>query len=180
MSLDPMYFVKDWIIISLILSVLLCLVKIRRLKKSIIQLKKTLLEENRKRIVPVLILESRAKHPGLYLKNDSDCMAKDIKIRDVLLTLEYDFKKTIILKFDPIEVLGPSKAVKLHYSAFDGGHKVSYTDARNLLLHINRASFEVQIKYKNVEDIAFLTVIIKEKDAFHLKAVNPQSFEGFI
>ena len=33
---------------------------------------------------------------------------------------------------------------------------------------------------KNVEDIAFLTVIIKEKDAFHLKAVNPQSFEGFI
>ena len=105
MLYDTLYFVKDAIIALLAFTLIWAIYRIRNLKR-------TLAEEIRKRSMPLLGLEVNTEaNKGVFLVNDSYCYARNIRLNDLDVTVDYGFKKHITLKFPPIDVLKPSAKV---------------------------------------------------------------------
>ncbi len=85
-------------IISLALLVLVSGLLAASLKR-IAQLKKALIKERDRNKVPVLTFCLDRDKQEFTLINDGTCTAKDIRIEDLTVTLDYQFKKTVRLAF---------------------------------------------------------------------------------
>jgi len=156
------------IIILLTFAVLLCLRKIRDLKAA-------LDAEHRSRSVPLLILDVDPVERILYLKNDSGCFAKDIQINDLDVELSYDFKKILTIKFEKVDFLKPLQKVRLNYSLYEKGHLIKIEVTDTLFAHLDRASFDIVIRYSNLENTPFVMTVEKSKERFFLKEIRPVS-----
>lgn len=157
---------RDIIIVGLSLLTVLCLLKIRALKKY-------LAEEKRKRLVPLLSLEIDTDDFAADLYNDSYCHAHDIQISDLNIKVDVGFKKGLILKFDPIDFLKPNQKKSLTYKVFDGQYDVTSKESINLVIYFRQSDFQMRVSYKNMENDKFEAVIAREGAEFLTKEVTP-------
>ena len=156
----------QFIILVLVFMLGLCIVKIYQLKKALIK-------EIHKRTVPSLMFESDQGDFSLYLKNDGACGIMDIKIEDIFLKVDVGFQKTLKVSYDRIEFLNPDKLVRLKPRIFDKEQELPGYLSDQMGSQIASASFAITIKCKNMENIEFQIIIVKEKDCFILKEIKP-------
>ncbi|MCK5215699.1 MAG: hypothetical protein KAR05_10140 [Candidatus Omnitrophica bacterium] len=162
MSFEFVIMAKNIIIALLFALLVYALSRIRFLRRS-------LSEEGRKRLVPILILEKEENGGAFFVKNEGICSAKNISIEDFQLPLEYDFKRTVTIRFNSVGILNPGQRAKLYFDALDGGRKVGDHEMSYLLPKINEASFEVKISYTNLESVRYVTIIGKQKDRIFVR-----------
>ncbi|MFH1360946.1 MAG: hypothetical protein ABIJ41_07970 [Candidatus Omnitrophota bacterium] len=157
---------RDVIIASLVLALIVCLLKIRLLKRNLIR-------EIHQRLIPLLNFEIDKDEMTLYLKNESHCLAKNIKIEDFDVTLKYDFPKTLTLKFPMVELVNPNQRVALKFRAFDETSELDSVTTENLATHLLNASLEAFIYYSNIENTRFQSIIVKNQHHFLIKEARP-------
>ena len=159
------------IIASIVIIVLLFFLE--RAFRKISELEHALAEEKRKRSMPFLTLDVNTENDyGVFLINDSYCYAKNIQISDLDVVVDYGFKKHILLKFDPLEMLKPNGRSKLDYRVFDGDYDTTSSDAKNILNHFPDAPIEMHLRYENIEGDPFASTIIPEKDQYAVREVT--------
>ena len=172
MNYDTLFFLKDIVIAILIFTLVKTIAKIRTLKETLVQ-------EKRKRSMPLVALEVNTTDDlGVYLINDSYCYAKNLTIKDLNVVIDYGFKKHLTLKFEPVDVLKPGKNIKLTYRVFDGEYDITETDSLNILNHFADSPLEIHLQYSNIEDSPFLARICLEKNQYVLKEVKPLNRVG--
>jgi len=157
----------EMIIIAVLAAiVVICLSQIKKLKLLI-------KEERRKRLSPVLMLETEPSTTSIYLRNDSYCYAKNIHIDDVKLTVDMGFKKHLQLKFEPDKfMLKPDEKAKLTYRVFEDQYDITSADSPNLIHYFACSNMEMRLSYNNIEDTFFTAVIVNDKKNFVLKEVK--------
>ncbi|HLF19048.1 MAG TPA: hypothetical protein VI749_09215 [Candidatus Omnitrophota bacterium] len=150
----------------LVAVVFVLLAKIRTLKKL-------LAEEKRKRTFPLLTFEVDRENLKAYLKNESYCYAKDVKIDDLPITVDYGFKKELILKFEPLVLLRPNGRMELEYKVFDNNFDVTAGSPGSLVLQFHDNPFKMRLHYKNLEEEHFESTIVWDINQYVVKDVNP-------
>jgi len=155
--------IKDWFIVITVSILVMCILEIRRLKKSIVQ-------QVHSRLIPQLILElvfdEEKDDKGLYLKNESFFLAKDIRVEDLELTLDDSgFKKSLILKFENIDFLKPKEGIKLKFGVFDRGHFLREVTEK-IIPHLLTITFKVKVCYSNIENLNFCSEFVRKGGKF--------------
>jgi len=166
MELDTLSYNLISIIILLSSLVFVSWANVRRLKKLIN-------EERKKRDVPILTFQ-RDDNNQTFLINDGNCHAKDIKIVDLIMTIEVGFEKTLHLKFDPIEMIKPQQKHLLHYRVFDRQYDITSKSSPTLLNLYADEKVEVQIEYQNLKGVTFISTIGFSNNKFFLKTILPK------
>ena len=158
----------DTIILILLGVLLICLVTIVRLRKALAQ-------ERRRQLVPVLAIEISPQKPGIFLKNEGACYAKDIRVGDITCVLDYDFKKSVTLKFDRVGFLKPAEVVRLEPRIFDGKYAIPPSEARHLHVRLCQSAFEASITCANIQNSPYTITLIKDTDGFYIKQILPDN-----
>ena len=141
----------------------------------ILRLEKTVAKANREQFIPILMLDIASTRPGIFLHNEGQCFASDIRVEDIACVLDYDFKKTLTLKFGRVGYLKPGEKVKLDCRIFDGNYEMPYREAENLQVHLSRSAFEAKILCNNIEGIKYTLILTKLAQGFHIKQALPSS-----
>lgn len=162
--------IKDWLIGITLLILVFCILEIKKLKK-------TITKEAQKRLIPQLDLEFnhniQEKTAGLHLKNKSFFLARDITIKDTRLDLsDFGFKKTIILRFENVNLLRPEEKIQLNFKVLDINEEPLPDVTEKIIPHLISPSFELRIYYSNVENLNFCAVFLKTKDTFHAESLE--------
>jgi len=157
---------KDWLIFATLVILVIALLQIRKLKKSLVQ-------EVHKRLVPELMLELDLKEIGLFIKNESTMIAKEISIQDVDVDIE-DFGYTMYftLKFDIIEILRPNERIKLNFKAIHRGKEGPVRTPEGIIPHLTSASFRLIIDFYNIENLKFRAEFIRKLNKFVLDKLD--------
>ncbi|HQP10987.1 MAG TPA: hypothetical protein PKV41_06355 [Candidatus Omnitrophota bacterium] len=167
MPYNILFLLKDLVIVLLIFAVVGLVRKIRALQE-------TLADERRKRSMPFLTVEVNTENDfGVFLINDSYCYARNIRMDDLDVIVDYGFKKHIRLKFDPLETLKPNGRSRLNYRVFDGEFDTTATDATNILNHFQDAPITMHLYFENLEGGPFASTIVAEKNQYIVKEVVP-------
>ncbi len=157
---------KDWLIFTTLVILVVALLQIRKLKKSLIR-------EIQKRLVPELMLELDLKAIGLFIKNESAMIAKEISIQDVDVDIEdFGFMMSFTLKFDPVDILRPNERIKLNFSAIHRGQEGSVRTPEGILPHLSSASFRIIIDFYNIENLKFHAEFIRKPNKFVLDKLD--------
>jgi len=156
--------IKDWLIAATSVLLLLCILEIRKLKKSIAQ-------EVKRRILPQLALEFNSDvsgdDAGFYLKNESFFLARDIQFQDIELTLDdLGYKVGLILKFAALDSLKPQEKEKLHFKVFDRNQSFLPEVTERIIPHLISISFKVKVNYSNIENLKSSIVFSKREGNF--------------
>ncbi|MFC1708553.1 hypothetical protein ACFL2J_00640 [Candidatus Omnitrophota bacterium] len=160
------YMNKDLLIFLLLFTLILCIVRI-------IKLKKQLASEIYRRLHPQLHLElitydeNSDSEPGFYIKNESFFLLKDIQIQDIITSItDSGFKQELVIKFDPIDFLKSKEKTKLIYRAFDKQNSLPAHIAEKIVPHLLNISFSIQIRYNTIEGRTFLASFLKKRNKF--------------
>ena len=157
--------IKDWLIIVTTIILTLCILEIRRLKKSIVQ-------EVQKRLLPQLVLEFNSDvnsdDAGFYLKNESFFIAREIQFEDVEFTLDdLGYKVSSILKFESIDSLKPQEKIKLKFKVFDRDGSFLPEVTERIIPHLIDPPFKIRVNYSNIENLKSGVVFAKKKEKFY-------------
>ena len=160
MILDFLKFsIKDGIILVTSTILLLCLLEIRRLKKSITQ-------EIERRLIPQLTLELDETQRCFYLTNQSFFLAQKVKVEDLEITLDdLGYRIKLTLKFEEVSFVKPKERVKLVFKVFDKGF-YSEELTEKIFPHLVNGSFKAKISYSNIENLQFRVIFAKEGNNF--------------
>lgn len=161
---------KDWLIAISLFILLLCILEIRKLKK-------TIAKDAQKRLIPQLILEfnsdTRYKDAGFHLKNESFFLAKDINIENIRLTLtDFGFAKDIILKFADLDLIRQQEKIQLKFDVLDLNEKSMPEITEKIIPHLISPPFKIKISYSNIENLKFCVVFSKTKNKFHTESLE--------
>jgi type IV pilus assembly protein PilA len=161
--------IKNILLISAILAMIVCLYKIRNLRQLIS-------EEVKKRIFPRLAMELSVDKDinisGLYLQNESLFPVKDIEIEDVSLELDdYGFMQKFILRFEDIGALRPKARVKLRFKVLNDQKEFLPNVTDSIMPHLISPDFKARVRFSNFENNRFCAVMLKKKDIFYPKEV---------
>jgi hypothetical protein len=162
--------IKDWLIVVTLIILALCILEIRKLKRTIAQ-------ETQRRLIPQLNLEFnsdiKSKDKGFYLKNESLFLARDIKIEDARLAIDdVGFSKDILLRFEGADFLKPQERIKLKFQVLDKREEVLLNVPEDIILHLYNPSFKIKIFYANIENLKFSVVFLKTKEKLYLESVE--------
>jgi len=167
MIYNSLFLLKDIVIVLLLFATFQMFRKVKALEA-------TLEQEKRKRSMPLITMELNTTDDlGVFLLNDSYCYARNIKIEDLDVVIDYGFKKHITLKFDPLEMLKPSAKIKLNHRVFDDEYEITSTDSINVLNHFSDSPINMRLRYENIEGGPFAATIVPEKDKYVIKEVTP-------
>ena len=161
--------IKDWLILATSIILILCILEIRRLKKSIVR-------GVQKQLLPQLALEFNpgvSEDAGFYLKNESFFIAREIQFEDVEFTLDdLGYKVGSILKFESIDSLKPQEKVKLKFKVFDLDKDFLPEATERILPHLIESCFKVKVNYSNLENLKFGVVFAKKKEKFYTESLH--------
>jgi len=161
---------KDILIIILLSILILCLVYIRKLKK---QLSFEIFRRLYPQLICELITDAENDEQGLYLKNESFFMLKDIKIEDTTIALtDSGFRQELTLRFDQIDFLKSKGRIKVRFKAFDKKNMSLPDITKRIIPHLLSISFPLRIRYANVEGRFFQASFIKKRDKFYSKKIE--------
>ena len=156
---------KDVLIIFLLGIIALCLLLIWRLNNLI-------KKERHKRLVPFVTLEINPQRGGIFVCNKGGCSAKDIRIEEISIDLSYDFKKSVVLKFEPILFLDAGRETRLNFTASIEGRQLSPEESQRLTPHLVKPSFEARLSYANLENVPFSLILEKDQDQLLIKELK--------
>ena len=137
----------------------------------IYRLRRILRFERQRAKVPLLNLLLDDDSMLFALSNEGSCTAKDVRVQDILLELDYDFKKTLRLVFDPLSEIHPSQQKPLSFRIFEGEYELTKEIGDSFFAHLKSAVFSAQLQYKNYAGIPFVADIRKDKDHLGLDKV---------
>ena len=162
--------IKDWLIVATSIILTLCILEIRRLKKSIVQ-------EVQKRLLPQLALEFNSDvnsdDAGFYLKNESFFIAREIQFEDVEFTLDdLGYKVSSILKFESIDSLKPQEKVKLKFKVFDRDRSFLPEVTERIIPHLIDPCFKIRVNYSNIENLKSGVVFAKKMEKFYTESIK--------
>jgi len=160
-SQEIILWIKDGLFVVLLIGFCSALLTIRRLRKDLEQ-------EVLKRKLPVLNLEMEPNGRGLVISNESACFAKYIRIEDAEMELDYDFKRTVHLKFDTVNFLNPRQKAALKFHGSTNDQRLTDDESQGLIAHIPHASFELVLQYANLDNQPFISRIRKDGEIFTL------------
>ena len=157
---------------SAALLVLVCGLLASSLKR-IAQLKQALAREQDRNKVPVLTFTVDMDDQALRLVNDGSCTAKDIRIKEFPVTLDYQFKKTVRLVFQPVPVLHPTQSTVLKYTIHEGSYDITREVQDSFFAHLKTCVFEANVLYANFQNITFSEVIDCAAGSFTIREIKP-------
>ena len=158
--------IKDWLIIAVSFILIICILQIRKLKKALIL-------EIQKRLIPNLTLEIDENELGIYIKNESFFLAQNIKIEDTELILDdYGFKFGVILKFEDVGALRSQERLKLKFKAFDKQQNFLADLTERIIPHLISTSFKVKIYLSNIENMKFCIALNRRQKKFNVETIN--------
>jgi len=160
---------KNWLIIVTLGILIICLIQIRRLKRIIVQ-------EVRRRLVPEVVLELDIEERGIFARNQSTMFAKDISIDNINMTLEdYGFAMEFTLKFEPVDSLKPNERLRLDFDVFKADELCKPEESRRIIPHLISIPFKVKLTYSNLENLRFKALIVKKigQKKFALIKIEP-------
>jgi hypothetical protein len=163
--------IKDWLIVVTSIILTLCILEIRRLKKSIVQ-------EVQKRLLPQLVLEFNSDvnsgDAGFYLKNESFFIARKIQFEDAEFTLDdLGYKVGSILQFEGIDSLNPQEKAKLKFKVFDRDRSFLPDVTERIIHHLIDPCFKIRVNYSNIENLKSRVVFAKKKGKFYTESIKP-------
>lgn len=141
--------------------------------KRIAQLKHALAGEKDRNKVPVLTFAIDMDEQVLKLVNDGSCTAKDILIKEFPVTLDYQFKKTVQLVFQPVAVLHPTQSVPLSPAIHEGPYDITREVGNSFFAHLKTCAFEAHIQYANFRNVSFTEVIDCAEGRFKIREIKP-------
>ena len=161
---------KDLVIIILFIIIIACMLIIRRLKKQ-------LAYEVYQRLHPQLSMElidyTENEDHGIYIKNESFFLLKDIEVQDINPTLtDSGFTQKLVVKFDQIDFLKPKERIKLICKAFDKQNTFLPNITESIIPHLLNISFPVQIRCSTADGRSFLASFIKKRDKFYEERIE--------
>ena len=157
---------KDWLIIVTVSILVSSIIQIRKLKKTLVQ-------EVHRRLVPELAFDLDLEEVGLFIKNESCLIAKDVQVEDLKIDLEdYGFVMHFILKFEQIETLRPKERVKLKFKIFREDGDVPSGDTEGIIPHLVNASFRIKVHYANIENLNFGAEYLRKANSFSLEKLE--------
>jgi hypothetical protein len=162
--------IKDCFIIITLVLLVLAVLQIKKLKK-------TISAQTQRRLIPQLALDlvfvEDALDNGIYLKNESFFLAKDIKIDDAVFTMdEYGFKKDLTLKFGSVEFLKPQEKIRLNFKVYDKEHYLDEV-TQKIFPHLPFIPMNVTASFLNIENVKLMAVFVKKKDNFFTERTEP-------
>ena len=157
---------QETIILILGVIVVLCLIEI-------FDLKKLLIKEKKKRLIPLVNLEIDTTDANLYLKNHGDGPVTNITFEVCQVTLEYEFKKELTLKIERVPMLLPGQRYKLQFQVFEKDYNITPSVKRSFATNLLNSSFSLPLYCTNMEGIPFRVIIVKEKNRFSIQEVKP-------
>ena len=161
--------IKDALIIIASFILVICIFKIRKLKKSLAQ-------QVRKQLIPQLILKIDDKDLAINIKNESFFLVQSIKIEDVQVALDdFGFKLSVILKFEHIDFIKPNETVKLRIKACDRNQNFLPDLTEKLIPHLVSVPFKITMYFSNIEGLKFRIVFNKRKDNFFAERIDSLS-----
>jgi len=160
---------KDWLIIVTLTILVICLIQIRRLKRIIVQ-------EVRRRLIPEIVLELDVNERAIFIKNQSAMLAKDIKIEDIELTLvDYGFAMAFSLKFEGLDFLKANEKSPLNFKVFKAGEECMPSEAKRIVPHLVSIPFKIKINYSNIENLKFSCLSVKKVGAKKFSLIKIES-----
>ena len=141
--------------------------------RRIAQLKHALAQEKDRNKVPVLTFCLDTDGQALQLLNDGSCTAKDIRIQDFSVTLDYQFKKTVRLVFQPVPVLHPTQSTVLKYTIHEGPYEITREVGDSFFAHLRTCAFEANVQYANFQNISFCEIIDCASGSFTIREIKP-------
>lgn len=161
---------KDIIIVILLFIITAYILIIRRLKRQ-------LAHETYPGLLPQLTMElinyTENDDYGIYIKNESFFLLRDVKIQDINPTLtDSGFRQELVVKFEQIDLLKPKERTKLTYRAFDKKNTLLPDATESILPHLLNISFPVQISCNTVDGRSFLVSLIKKRDKLYEERIE--------
>lgn len=162
--MDGLSAFKDWLILAILFALVLCVIQLRKLRKSIPR-------EIQKRIIPPLGLELNIGRDeddtGLFLRNDGYSAVRNVVIEDLPLTLDdWGLKVSCVVRFKNIDTVGPQQRVKVPYRVYDKHEEFLPQVTDKLLPHLIGPDFKVKIRYTTIEGATFSVIFSKQRDKF--------------
>jgi hypothetical protein len=160
--------IKDWLIIIASLIMVICIYEIRKLKKKISV-------EIHKRILPQLgleiVLEANTQNSGLYLKNESFFLARDIQFEDIEVTLDdLGYTYSLIIKIEGVDSLRAQEIIKLKINVFDKNLSPLPDVTERIIPHLVGINFKVSLNFLNIENIKSHVVFSKTGKQFCIES----------
>jgi hypothetical protein len=156
--------IKDWLIIIASLILIICIYEIRKLKKKISV-------EIHKRILPQLgleiILEANTQNSGLYLKNESFFLARDIRFEDIEITMDdLGYTYGLVIKIESVDSLRAQERIKLIINVFDKNLSPLCDVTERIIPHLVGINFKVALSFSNIENVKSYVVFSKTEKQF--------------
>ena len=149
---------QEWIVIGTIFILLVCVVWLFIVRRR-------LLRELHKHMIPELMLDLDVDNFGLFLINEGSLVARNIQIDQVSLTLEdYGFKLYFILNFDEIESLPPKEKIKLEFKVYRTGEDKPVDAAEKIIAHLVSLAIKFTIHCANIHGVKFSATYFKDKE----------------
>jgi len=162
--------IKDGIIIITSTILVFSLLELRKLKRIISQ-------QVHERLLPQLSIDlvcnpSLPEEMGLYLKNESSFLAKDILIEDLNLTLDDSgYRIGHLFKFELIDFLKPQEIVKLKFKVFDEKNQFLPEVTERIFPHLLSPVFRIKISCSNIENVKFCVLLSKKREKFFIERI---------
>lgn len=158
--------IQDWLMLAVSLLLILCVLEIRRLKKTITQ-------EIQRKLLPQLILYIDKKEMFFYLKNEGFSIVRNIEIEDSKVILDDSgFKVTSILRFENTDFLKSQEGVKLKFKVFDENKNFLPESTERIFPHLFKPSFNIAITCSDIEGRKFRFMFSKREGKFYTERVE--------
>lgn len=157
--------IQDWLIAVAFLIIILCVLKIRKLKKSIAG-------EIQRQVLPQLILEMDKGEMCFYLKNEGFSIIQDIQIADSEITLEDPgFKVHYILRFENRGFLRPKEGIKLKFKVLDKDQTFLPEITERIFPHLINPSFKIVMTCSDIEGHHMRFMFSKKGERFYSERI---------
>ncbi|MFH1621889.1 MAG: hypothetical protein ABIA97_02065 [Candidatus Omnitrophota bacterium] len=164
------YLNKDLLIFFLLFILILCILRIRKLKKELVH-------EVYLRLHPQiqleLITESEEIAQGFYIQNDSFFLLKDIKIQEfVAVITDAGFRQELIFKFDQIDFLKAKEKAMVKFEVHDKKGISLPHITEKVIPHLLNILFPVKVYYSTIEGRTFLASLLKKRNKFYIEKIE--------
>jgi hypothetical protein len=153
--------IQEWLITLACLIIVLCVLRIRKLEKTITQ-------EIQRQVLPQLMLELDKKEMCFYLRNEGFSIIQDIQIADSELTLnDSGYNTNFILRFESRGYLRPKEREKLEFKVFDISRTFLPEVTEKMFNHLISASFNIEVNCSDIEGRRIKFLLSKNGDKFY-------------
>lgn len=157
--------IQDWLIAVAFFILILCVLEIRKLKKSIVR-------GIQRQLLPQLILDMDKEEMCFYLKNEGFSIIQDIQIADSELTLDDSgFKVDYILRFENRDFLRPKESIKLEFKVLDQHQTFLPEVTERIFAHLINPSFKIGMTCSDIEGRRIRFMFSKKGEKFFSERV---------